>query len=78
MNNLQILNTTKSIGKWIFLLFTIFLVYLYIPALIDKIQRPNFKNLPMYQYIIIGIILMIMIFINLKWFRILKFKSNEK
>jgi len=72
MNKLQILDTIKSIGKWIFLLFTIFLVFLYIPLLIDKIQRPTFKNLPMNQYVIIGIIISIMIFLNLKWFGILK------
>jgi hypothetical protein len=72
MNKLQILDTIKSIGKWTFLLFTTFLVFLYIPLLIDKIQRPTFKNLPMNQYVIIGIILAIMIFLNLKWFGIFK------
>jgi uncharacterized membrane protein len=77
MNELQILNTIKSIGKWIFLLFTIFLVFLYIPALTDKIQRPTFKNLPMNQYVIIGIIITLMIFLNLKWFGIFKTKRND-
>ena len=77
MNKLQILNTIKSIGKWIFLLFTIFLVFLYIPLLIDKIQRPTFKNLPMNQYVIIGIIITLMIFLNLKWFGIFKTKRND-
>tara|TARA_B100001063_G_C16558380_1_gene449662 strand:+ start:39 stop:347 length:309 start_codon:yes stop_codon:yes gene_type:complete len=77
MNKLQVLKTIKSIGKWIFLLFTIFLVFLYIPALIDKIQRPTFKNLPMNQYVIIGIILLIMIFLNLKWFGIFKTKRID-
>ncbi len=72
MNKLQILDTIKTIGKWIFMLFTILLVFLYIPLLIDKIQRPDFKNLPMNQYVIIGIILAIMIFLNLKWFGIFK------
>ena len=77
MNELQILNTIKSIGKWIFLLFTIFLVFLYIPLLIDKIQRPTYKNLPMNQYVIIGIIITLMIFLNLKWFGIFKTKRND-
>lgn len=77
MNKLQILDTIKSIGKWIFLTFTIFLVFLYIPLLIDKIQRPTFKNLPMNQLVIIGIVLAIMIFLNLKWIFNLR-KSKPK
>ncbi|OIQ30765.1 MAG: hypothetical protein BM564_00720 [Bacteroidetes bacterium MedPE-SWsnd-G2] len=62
--------------KWIFLLFTIFLIVLYIPLLIDKIQRPTFKNLPSYQFAIIGILLAVMVFINLKWIGVFKKKND--
>ena len=75
----QILNTIKFIGKSILIFLTVILIFAYSIALIEKIQRPTFKNLPTNEFIIIGIILVILIFINLKWvFGIFKKKPNEK
>jgi H+/gluconate symporter-like permease len=79
MNKPQILNTIKFIGKSILVLLTGVLIFAYSIALIEKIQRPTFKNLPTNEFIIIGIILLILIFINLKWvFGIFKTNPNEK
>ena len=79
MNKHHILNTIKFIGKSILVLLTGILIFAYSIALIEKIQRPTFKNLPTNEFIIIGIILLILIFINLKWvFRIFKNNPNEK
>ena len=79
MNKPQIMNTLKFIGKTILILLTGVLIYAYSIALIEKIQRPTFKNLPTNEFIIIGIILVILIFVNLKWvFGIFKTKPNEK
>lgn len=79
MNKPQILNTIKFIGKSILVLLTGVLIFAYSIALIEKIQRPTFKNLPTNEFIIIGIILLILIFINLKWvFGIFKTNPNEE
>jgi len=79
MNKPQILNTIKFIGKSILVLFTGVLIFAYSIVLIEKIQRPTFKNLPTNEFIIIGIILLILIFINLKWvFGIFKTNPNEE
>jgi len=67
MNKPQVLNSIKFIGKSIFVLLTGFLIFIYSIALIEKIERPTFKNLPANEFIIIGIILLILIFVNLKW-----------
>lgn len=78
MNKLQILNTIKFIGKSILVLLTGILIFAYSIALIEKIQRPTFKNLPTNEFVVIGIILLIMIFINLKWvFGIFNRKKNK-
>ncbi len=75
----QILNTIKFIGKSILVFMTGILIFAYSIALIEKIQRPTFKNLPTNEFIIIGIILVILIFINLKWvFGIFKKKPNDE
>jgi len=79
MNKPQILNTIKFIGKSILVLLTGILIFAYSVALIEKIKRPTFKNLPTNEFVIIGIILLILIFINLKWvFGIFKTRPNEK
>ena len=79
MNKTQILDTIKFIGKSILVLLTGILIFAYSIALIEKIQRPTFKNLPTNEFIIIGIILFVLIFINLKWvFGIFKTNPNEK
>lgn len=79
MNKPQTLNVIKFIVKLIFIFLTGILIFAYTIALIEKIRRPAFKNLPTNEFIIIGIILLILIFINLKWiFRAFKINSNEK
>ena len=67
MNKPKILNTIKLIGKSILVLLTGILIFAYSVALIEKIERPTFKNLLTNEFIIIGIILLILILINLKW-----------
>ncbi|MFB9054620.1 hypothetical protein ACFFVB_16145 [Formosa undariae] len=79
MNKPQIFNIIKFTGKSILVLLTGILIFAYSIALIEKIKRPTFKNLPTNEFIIIGIILLILIFVNLKWvFGIFKTKPNEK
>lgn len=67
MNNSQILNSIKFIGKSILIILTGILIFAYSIALIEKINRPTFKNLSTDEFVIIGIILLILIYINLKW-----------
>ncbi len=77
MNKPQILNTIKLIEKSIFAVLTGLLIFVYSIALIEKIKRPTFKNLPTNEFIVIGIILLILIFINLKWvFNLFKVKPK--
>jgi len=78
MDKTQIFNTIKLIGKSILVLLTGVLIFAYSIALIEKIKRPTFKNLPTNEFVIIGIILLILIFINLKWvFGIFNRKKNR-
>ena len=67
MNKSQFLITIKLLGKSFFVILTGVFVFVYSIALIEKIMRSDFKNLPMSKFIIIGIILLILIFFNLKW-----------
>ena len=79
MNKTEILNALKFFGKVIFALLTSLLIFIYSIALVEKIQHPSFKNLPTNEFIIIGIFLLVLIFINLKWvFGIFKAKPNER
>lgn len=58
----------KLILKFLFLFITIYLLVPYCFGLIEKIQKPAFKNLSIRDYIWIGIILILMIGLNIKWF----------
>lgn len=73
MNNSQIFNFIKFTAKLILAILTGLFLLIYIIVLIDKINRPNFKNLTINEFVIIGVILLILIFINLRWF----FKKNK-
>jgi hypothetical protein len=73
----QIIEFTKLIGKIVLLVITCFLSFAYGTVLTMKIEHPNFKNLPAREFVIFGIIIIILIFINLKVFGILKAKKNE-
>ena len=58
----------KLFGKIIFLCLTIYLLIPFLICLNGKVQRPNFKNLSNKEFVIFGIILIIMIGINIKLF----------
>lgn len=62
--------------KIIFLLITIYLLVPYSIGLFGKIQKPEFKNLPITDYLWIGVVLFIMIILNIKWFYLDRKKRN--
>lgn len=66
----------KSIGKFIFLFFTILLLIPYFIAINEKIERPQFKNLSMKEFIFSGLILSILVTINIYW--IVSFYKKKK
>jgi len=71
----KIITFSRFIGKVILLLVTLFLSVGYVIALSEKIEKPNFKNLPYSEFVIFGIIILILIFINLVVFGVInKFK----
>ena len=77
MKNSELIISIKHISKVVFLAFTVILIFAYSVALNEKICRPSFKNLPTNEFIIIGLILLVLIYINLKWFtKILLNKTN--
>lgn len=71
----QVIEFTKLLSKIVFLVITCILSFAYGTALSMKIEHPNFKNLPVSDFFIFGSILIIMIFINLKVFGVLKSRS---
>jgi hypothetical protein len=62
--------------KIIFLLGTIYLLVPYYIGLYGKVQKPEFKNLPITDYLWIGIVLVIMIALNIKWLYLDRKKGN--
>lgn len=79
MNKTLFFRTVKFTGKLILLSLTIVLFFAYSIALTEKIKHPNFKNLQTEEFIFIGIILLLLIFINLKLvLGVFKTKLNEK
>ena len=66
----------RLILKFIFLFITFFLLVPYSIGLLEKIQKPGFKNLPISDYIWIGIILAIMVALNIKWLYLDRKKRN--
>ncbi|MFI0490558.1 hypothetical protein [Flavobacterium sp.] len=62
------MNTLKLIGKIILWIFTIYLIVPYSMALIMKIEEPHIKNLNTKEFIIYGILLLGLVFINYKLF----------
>ncbi len=71
------MNTLKLVGKILFLIFTIYLLFLYYLGLSMKIEEPSFKNLDAKSYIILGLILVFFIILNLRFFNILFNKKNK-
>jgi uncharacterized BrkB/YihY/UPF0761 family membrane protein len=56
----------KQIGKFLFLIFTLYLIIPSILALQMKIEDPNLKNLDIKSFIVLGIMLLFFILINIK------------
>jgi small neutral amino acid transporter SnatA (MarC family) len=61
-----------EILKYLWLVFNCLLAIPYIIALIEKIRRPEFKNLSTNEFISFGIFLLISIILNLLWLYKLK------
>lgn len=59
----------KTIFRYLFLIFTLLLIWLYSIGLKDKIDHPNLKNLNTEGYIYIGIVLFIFIIMNILFFK---------
>lgn len=57
----------KSILQFLFLLLTVILSTVYGIGLSEKIQRPAFKNLPYSDYAWLGLMLVLMIYLNIRW-----------
>ncbi|HEX8577164.1 MAG TPA: hypothetical protein VF677_12790 [Flavobacterium sp.] len=72
----KIIGFCRFISKVVLLVVTLFLAVFYVIALSAKIGRPNFKNLPVSELIVFGVIILILIFINLIVFGV--FKSQRK
>lgn len=71
------MNKLKLIAKILFLLFSVF--YTLVPFIIvleTKINKPKFKNLNDKDFVLLGIILLVFIFINIKLFYPY-FKKNQ-
>ncbi len=58
---------SRSIGKSLFVLLTVILSIGYAISLIAEIKAPTSNDLQTNDFIIMGIFLLILIFINLKW-----------
>lgn len=63
------MNLIKTIFRYLFLIFTLLLIWLYSMGLKDKIDYPNLKNLNSEGYIYIGIILFVFIIMNILFFK---------
>lgn len=59
------LRKLANAGLIIFLVISIFLMVVYVAALVDKILRPQFKNLPMEDYTWLGLIMMVFLVIDI-------------
>lgn len=59
------LRKLANAGLIIFLVVSVFLMILYVAALVDKILRPQFKNLPMEDYTWLGLIMTVFLIIDI-------------
>ena len=67
----------KSIFKFLFFLLTIILLSAYSVGISEKIRKPTFKNLPLSDYVWLGIILLILIYLNIKWLYLDRINRNQ-
>lgn len=63
------MNSIKIILRYLFLILTLLLIWLYSMGLKDKIDYPHLKNLSSEAYLYIGIILFIFIIMNILFFK---------
>ena len=68
----------RFVSKIVLLIFTTFLIFGYSIALSEKIQRPNFKNLPTSEFIVFGTIIIALIYLNLLVFGIFKKQKSSE
>ena len=67
----------KSFLKFLFFLLTIILLLVYSIGISEKIQKPTFKNLPSSSYVWLGFVLLLMIYLNIKWLFLDRRKINK-
>ena len=68
----------KSIFKFLFFVLTIILLFAYSIGISEKIQKPTFKNLPSSDYVWLGIVLLLLIYLNIKWHYLNGKNKNRK
>jgi len=68
----------RFLSKIVLLICTLFLGFGYSIALSEKIQRPSFKNLPTSEFIIFGIIIIGLIYLNLLVFGFFKKQKSSE
>lgn len=59
------IKTLINFGLFLFICFSALLIYIYISLLIEKIQRPTFKNLDSESFIWIGGVMLIFIIVDI-------------
>jgi hypothetical protein len=64
--------------KTVLLILTPFLLFPFILGLSEKIKHPTFKNLPISNYVVLGIILLVVIIIDISTIKALKKRKNKK
>jgi hypothetical protein len=76
---MRINNTLKILFKIVFLILTLILSFAYFILVKEKILKPNFKNLPTNEIVILGLIILTLFFLNLKYvFGLFKNKMNNE
>jgi hypothetical protein len=68
----------KSFLKFPLILLTALLVLAYTIGISEKIQNQNFKNLRWSNYIWFGFLLLLIIYLNVKWFFLDRRKENRE
>ena len=73
-----IMSIKKGIGKLVLLGLTCWLSFLFAFALVQKIEHPELKNMPIGDFIFLGALLIVMIVLTLFSFGILWNKKQDK
>lgn len=67
MSDFEMIELLKKVFKILVLTFTVLLTFSYIVMLSDSISNPNYKGLTLKGYIIGGIFLVGLIYLNIKY-----------